>query len=142
LLAAYRRQCDQHGWVNGPNDGYFFEYLCMHLHYAERDNELKLLLLDFDWIQNKLQATSVHALLNDYEWLEAAEIEKVKKALSDSALLLLENKQELPTQLLDNLWGDESLKDNKDIQALLNQAKELAPDWQWQPDFPTWDESD
>ncbi|OAD21028.1 WD-containing repeat protein [Candidatus Thiomargarita nelsonii] len=135
LLAAYRRQCGQHGWVSGPNDGYFFEYLCMHLHSAGRDNELKLLLLDFDWIQNKLEATSVLALLNDYQWLEDKDIERVKNVLSKGGLILLKNKQELAIQLLDNLWGDESLQDNKDIQALLYQAKEAAPDWQ--PAFPT-----
>jgi len=28
------------------------------------------------------------------------------------------------------------LKNNKDIQAILNQAKEAAPNWQWQPRFP------
>jgi hypothetical protein len=138
MLAAYRRQCSQHGWVSGPNDGYFFKYLCMHLHYAGRDNELKQLLLDFDWIQNKLKATTVPALLNDYEWLEDKDIERVKNVLSEAALPLLKNKQELANQLLDNLWGDESLQDNKDIQALLNQAKEAAPDWQ--PYFPTWTE--
>ncbi|KHD05381.1 hypothetical protein PN36_11900 [Candidatus Thiomargarita nelsonii] len=138
LLAAYRRQCGQHGWVSGPNDGYFFEYLCMHLHSAGRDNELKLLLLDFDWIRNKLEATSVLALLNDYEWLEDTDLERVKNVLSRGALVLLKNKQELATQLLENLWGDKSLQDNKNIQALLNQAKELVPDWQ--PAFPTFNE--
>ncbi len=142
LLAAYRLQCGQHGWLGGPNDGYFFENICMHLHYAERDNELKSLLLDFDWIQTKLQATSVSALLSDYEWLENKEVEAVKKALSDGTVPLLKNKETLPIQLLDGLWGKESLRENKDIQALLNQAQELAPEWRWEPEFPEWKEGE
>ncbi|MDM8565289.1 NB-ARC domain-containing protein [Candidatus Halobeggiatoa sp. HSG11] len=136
LLAAYRRLCDQHGWLSGPNDGYFFEYLCMHLHHANRLNELKLLLLDFDWIQKKLNATSVYSLLNDYEWLEDETLDFVKKALYEAAAVLNIDKNDLATQLLDRLWEVKALKNNKDIQALLNQAKEVAPNWQWQPRFP------
>ncbi|MDM8558068.1 NB-ARC domain-containing protein [Candidatus Parabeggiatoa sp. HSG14] len=136
LLAAYRRQCGQHGWISGPKDGYFFEYLCMHLHHANRHNELKLLLVDFDWIQNKLQATTVHSLLNDYEWLDSKEIAFIKKTLYDAQVVLLTNKEELANQLLDRLWDEKSLKNNKDIQALLNQAKETSPNWHWQPHFP------
>jgi hypothetical protein len=137
LLATYRRQCDQHGWISGPNDGYFFEYLCMHLHHAGRHNELKLLLMDFDWMQNKLQATSIYALLIDYEWLEEdKEIQILKNTLSEATVVLLADKQELAPQLLDRLWGKKSLKTNKDFQALLNQAQEAAPNWRWQPHFP------
>lgn len=135
LLAAYRRQCDQHGWVSGPNDGYFFEFLCMHLYHAERHSELKSLLIDFDWMQNKLQATSIHALLNDYEWLEEKETEIVKKTLYEAALVLASDKAELANQLLDRLWPKKSLRENKDFQALLRQAKEASPNWKWLPHF-------
>ncbi len=136
LLAAYRRLCGQHGWLSGPNDGYFFQYLCMHLHHANRLNELKLLLLDFDWMEKKLNATSIYSLLSDYEWLEDDILEFVKNALSEAASVLNADKNDLATQLLDRLWEVKELKNNKDIQALLNQAKELAPNWQWQPRFP------
>ena len=136
LLAAYRRLCGQHGWLSGPNDGYFFQYLCMHLHHANRLNELKLLLLDFDWMEKKLNATSIYSLLNDYEWLEDNTLEFVKKALSEAASVLNADKNDLATQLLDRLCEVKELKNNKDILALLNQAKEVAPNWQWQPRFP------
>lgn len=136
LLATYRRQCDQHGWVSGPCDGYFFEYLCLHLHNAGRDSELKLLLFDFDWMQKKLQATSIYALLNDYEWLEDKTLGSIKTTLYEAAPVLLTDKQDLPTQLLDRLWGNKPLRKNKEIQALLNQAQEAAPNWKWQPHFP------
>ncbi|OQW94837.1 MAG: hypothetical protein BWK79_04615 [Beggiatoa sp. IS2] len=136
LLAAYRRYCGQHGWLSGPNDGYFFEYLCVHLYRVGRANELRSLLLDFDWLQSKLQATTLYALLNDYELLEDRALDLVKKALYEGAYVLLSNKQELANQLLNHLWDNKQAKDNKDIQALLHQAKEILPNWNWQPHFP------
>ncbi|EDN67839.1 Apoptotic protease activating factor 1 [Beggiatoa sp. PS] len=137
LLAVYRRQCDQqHGWISGPNDGYFFEHLCRHLYHAKRYNELKLLLLDFDWMQTKLQATSIHNLLMDYEWLEDKEVDIIKKTLYDAAVVLQTEKQELANQLLDRLWYEKSLANNKDVRALLNQAKESSPNWHGRPEFP------
>lgn len=136
LLAAYRRHCGQHGWLSGPNDGYFFEYLCVHLYRLGRANELRSLLLDFDWLQSKLQATTLYSLLNDYELLEDRALDLVKKALYEGAYVLLSNKQELANQLLNHLWDNKQAKDNKDIQALLHQAKEILPNWNWQPHFP------
>lgn len=135
LLAAYRRQCGQHGWLSGPNDGYFFEYLGMHLVKAGRKSELKMLLLDFDWMQKKLQVGTVHGLVHDYELVEDRDVEVVKNTLYESAPILIQNKSELAVQLLDRLWGEKTLQTNKDIQALLNQAKETCPNWVWQPHF-------
>lgn len=125
LLAAYRRQCGQHGWVSGPNDGYFFEYLGLHLHAVGREKELKMLLLDFDWLHTKLQVSGLYSLLNDYLLLEGSEFEQVEQALRQSASVLLKDKNQLATQLLTHLWAKPSLE----IQKLLRQAKEMAPDW-------------
>jgi len=135
LLAAYRRQCGQHGWLSGPNDGYFFQYLAMHLVKSGRKNELKLLLLDFDWMQKKLQVGTVQSFLHDYELLEDRDVTVIKTTLYEAAAILLDNKSELAVQLLDRLWGEKSLQNNRDIQALLNQAKETLPNWVWQPHF-------
>jgi len=137
LLTAYRRHCGQHGWMNGPNDHYFFQHLATHLHYAKRTNELKTLLVDYDWINKKLQHCSIHSLVMDYEFLEGKEIELIKQALYDAAPSLASSRDELANQLLDHLWekneADSSLKS---IQALINQAQEIAPDWYWEPPFP------
>jgi NB-ARC domain/APAF-1 helical domain len=135
LLAAYRRQCGQHGWVSGPRDGYFFEFLPLHLVQANRMGELRLLLIDFDWMQNKLQATNIHALLGDYELVEEKNLSIIKQTLWEAAPVLIQNKDELPNQLLDRLWGNKGIQENKDIMALLNQAKEASPNWRWQPHF-------
>ncbi len=136
LLAAYRLHCEQHGWITGPKDGYFFENLCMHLHYAKRDNEVKSLLLDFNWIQAKLQATSIQAVLNDYDLIENKDIEAFKNILSEAAVVLGMHKEELPVQLLERLWCNDALRKNNEIQSLINQAQEEAPTWRWEADFP------
>lgn len=135
LLAAYRRQCGPHGWLSGPNDGYFFEYIGMHLVKAGRKNELKTLLLDFDWMQKKLQVCTLHSLIHDYEQVEDRDVETVKNTLYEASSVLIQNKNELAVQLLDRLWGEKTLQSNKDIQALLNQAKETSPNWVFQPHF-------
>lgn len=131
LLAAYRRLCGQHGWATGPKDGYFFEYLVMHLHITQRQRELKNLLLDFDWIRTKLAHCGLHSLLNDYAWLQESDqdIALIADALQRAAprlLTQLNNVEGVATELLNQLW----VKPSVDIQKLLNHAKEFAHDWQ------------
>ncbi|OUD15520.1 NB-ARC domain-containing protein [Thioflexithrix psekupsensis] len=131
LLAAYRRQCGQHGWAAGPNDGYFFENLTLHLHLSQRHRELKSLLLDFDWIYRKLSYTSLHGLLNDTAWLSEtdADIARLDTALQRAADTLVKQTGDIEgiaSTLLTQLWVNPSME----IQKLLNHAKEYAHDWQ------------
>ncbi|MEK7989812.1 MAG: NB-ARC domain-containing protein [Thiotrichaceae bacterium] len=138
LLVAYRRLCDQHGWISGPNDGYFFQYLSMHLYNANRKGELKSLLLDLDWILNKLKIAPLHAVLMDYDWFEEDEdINMVRTALYEgaSSLLTQQTQDELASQILNHLW-DKVPDTNKDLQSLIHQSKEAAPDWKWVEPFP------
>jgi len=60
LLQRYRKRCSG-GWHTGPNDGYFFEHLAYHLKEGRRVEELGSLLLDFDWMREKLEMTNVTA---------------------------------------------------------------------------------
>lgn len=138
LLVAYRRLCDQHGWISGPNDGYFFQYLSMHLYNANRKGELKSLLLDLDWIQKKLEISPLHTVLMDYDWFEEDEdIDMVRTALYEGASVLLtqQTQDELASQILNHLW-DKVSDDNRELQALIHQSKEAAPDWKWVEPFP------
>jgi hypothetical protein len=69
LLAAYEAKCPD-GWPGGPDDGYFFQRLPHHLVAARRADELRNLLLDFRWLEAKLEATDVAELIGDYAlWL-------------------------------------------------------------------------
>jgi hypothetical protein len=138
LLVAYRRLCGQHGWISGPNDGYFFQHLAMHLFNAKRVGELKSLLLDLDWIQKKLELTNLHQVLMDYEWLEGDDdVNMIREALHEGAqsLLVQKTQEVLASQILNYLWK-KIPDDNKDLQAMLHQCKEAAPDWKWVEPFP------
>jgi len=130
LLSAYLRQSSQ-GWVNGPNDGYFFDHLCKHLAGARRNQELKSLLLDFEWLQKKLRFSTMHSLLEDYALLEEdSDIKRVNKALQEMASSPLRDDEHLASNLLDSMFE----KETKEIIPMLNQAKELVPGWV--PPFP------
>jgi hypothetical protein len=124
LLAAYRRQCPQ-GWVRGPDDGYFLEYLAWHLAHARRYAEFKTLLLDFDWIARCLASAPLYALLEDYLLIKDPDLERVHHALFGAVPALSRDRGNLAHELLDRLWE----KASKDLQGLLNQAKEIEPDW-------------
>jgi hypothetical protein len=140
VLAAYRRQCQQ-GWVNGPNDGYFFDHLCMHLSGGRRDQEQRTLLVDFDWLQKKLEVSTLYSLLNDYAYAldmensrKDKDLEAIRGALLSASPELLKNPAKLAHEFLNQLWQSRS----RDIQAMLNQAKEIEPNWE--APFPDMDD--
>ena len=45
---------------------YCLRHLVAHLHEADRNDRARTVLLDFDWLQAKLAATDVNALIADY----------------------------------------------------------------------------
>ncbi len=119
LLQAYATQCPT-GWPSGPDDGYYFQHLANHLVQAGRVAELRELLLDFDWLQAKLDATDVNSLLADYELLPDDGVARlVQGAIRLSAHVLTRDKTQLPGQLLGRLLSFESTE----IQTMLEQAK-------------------
>lgn len=123
LLAAYRQKCSG-TWSTGQNDGYFFQRLAYHLVEAGRCFELRQLLLDFNWLEAKLNATAPHALIGDYELLSDDEnLQSVQSAVRLSAHVLAGDKTQLAGQLLGHLLSYDKASD---IQSLLEQAK------QWQ----------
>jgi hypothetical protein len=48
---------------------YCLRHLPTHLAEAGRDGDLRTLLLNFNWLQTKLEATDPNALIADYEYL-------------------------------------------------------------------------
>lgn len=131
LLSAYRRQVKV-GWPGGPNDGYYFQNLCKHLHSAKRGSELKSLLLDFEWLQKRIQVSTIHSLLRDYDDIKDADLNQLKNAMlnQDGDPIVIQNPEQLANVLFEALWQS----DSKEIQSMLNQAKEVVPDWQ--PPYP------
>jgi len=116
LLEAYRQKC-RDGWHTGPDDGYFFQHLASHLIKAGRKDELRTLLLDFDWMKAKLGATDVPSLVADYDSLlpEDSDAFLVRDALRLSAHVIAGDKAQLAGQVLGRLMALSSLS----IQAML-----------------------
>ena len=66
ILDAYRKQCPD-GWANGPNDGYFFQFLVHHMIEAGRWEEVSRVLSDLFFLEAKCLATGVIELQRDFE---------------------------------------------------------------------------
>jgi WD40 repeat protein len=109
-------------WANLPEEEtYLWKNLSYHLVGTERKDELRELLLDFDWIQSKLSATDVHFLINDYYFFhEDYPVEMVKCAIQLSANALSKDKKLLDGQLLGRL----ELFSETEIRSLLGYIRE------------------
>ncbi|MCL6589859.1 MAG: hypothetical protein K6U80_07900 [Firmicutes bacterium] len=117
LLQAYRKLCPN-GWPSGPNDHYFFENFTYHLNNAGYQTELQHLLLYFDWLRAKLEATDINQLITDFDnFGRGPWINLIKGALQLSAPLLLHDK----TQLAAQLYGRLLFFKEPEIQLLLDQ---------------------
>ncbi|MEB3830228.1 NB-ARC domain-containing protein, partial [Phormidium sp. CCY1219] len=109
FLAAYEQRYPQ-GYHAVEDDGYFYQHLITHhLPQAHSPGKIRALLLDFRWLQAKLNATDTKALLADFPAAggEAATVEAqnaialVESAIRNSAHVLEADK----TQLAGQLWG-------------------------------------
>ncbi len=128
LLDAYNPTAD---WPTGPNDGYYFQFLAYHLKESGKTADLNSLLLDFDYLWAKLNATGINLLLADFEMLASSESapensveealsphELVESALQLSAHVLGDDKYQLGGQLRGRLLSFEDVA----IQALCKHA--------------------
>jgi hypothetical protein len=99
LVEAYRSGCKD-GWAGGPDDGYFFQFLPYHLAEAGLGHELRALLLDYEWIAAKLEATEVQTVIADYALAGDDEaVRLVQGALRLSAHVLAKHPGQLAGQL-------------------------------------------
>ncbi|MBD1905521.1 NB-ARC domain-containing protein [Funiculus sociatus GB2-A5] len=120
FLSAYAAHCSN-GWHTGSNDGYFFEYLAYHMTKAERKEELRKLLLDFKWLQAKLEATDVYSLIADFDLLpDDASLRLVQGAIKLASHIIVQDKSQLASQLTGRLLSIES----PDIQSFLELIKQ------------------
>ena len=83
---------------------------------AGRIDEFRALLFDFDWLQSKLNATNVNALLQDVARHSACD--HLQSAIRLSAHILGQDKNQLAGHLIGRLKGD----DSPEIQSTLSQA--------------------
>jgi WD40 repeat protein len=106
---------------------YCLRHLVAHLHEADRNDQARTVLLDFHWLQAKLEASDVNALIADYDYLpEDKNLQLVQSAIRLSAHVVARDPRLLAGQLIGRLLGDTS----SEIQALLNEAVGEKP-WLW-----------
>ena len=92
-------------WHSVPDDGYLYRHLVYHLAEAGRKEELRRLLLDFDWLLAKLEATDIAGLIDDYRSAsDDADLRLVRDALILSAHVLRRSPGQLTGQLVGRLF--------------------------------------
>ncbi len=104
IVESYQKRHPGRAWCNVPGDKYFFGNLAYHLAEAGRLPELKDLLLDYRWLQAKLKATDVQALLNDFSvgaCTGDADVRLVERSIRLSAHVLVGD----PDQLCAQMYG-------------------------------------
>jgi WD40 repeat protein len=99
LVDAYAAKCPR-GFATSLDDGYLFEHLPAHMAEAGRAGQLEELLSDFRWLEVKLAATDVNALISDFDLLPGnGELRPVQRALRLSSHIVALSGLELAGQL-------------------------------------------
>ena len=102
-------------------DAYAWRWVAYHLVQAGRKDDLRRLLLHFNYLQAKLTATDPNALVADYDYLaDEEEFRFIQSAIRLSAHVLAHDTRQLAGQLTGRLLDNQS----PGIQALLKQASE------------------
>jgi WD40 repeat protein len=118
---VHSRLVDAWGDARSLSAPYAWRWFIYHLMEAGRSAEARRLLLDFDWLHAKLEATDIAVLLTDSSYLqEDTDIGLLQEALTLSAHVLADDKSQLAGQLLGRLLSH----DSGAIQALLKSASE------------------
>ena len=127
-LATEEIRRERHAYIAAylKNKGYEHpttaKELAHQLHKAGKTEELRDLLLTYQWIRVKLGEEDVQELLNDYELEEGPEenVKLVKGAIRLSAYVLAIDKNQLPSQLHGRLVNNKA----NQICALLQSASQ------------------
>jgi len=99
LLMAYNPNIV--GWHTIPNDDYLYDYIAYHLIQAGKTDILSELLLDFKWLQAKLDATDSNAILNDFTSLLAAISEANNSTSKKDVLELVQDAIKISSDFID-----------------------------------------
>jgi WD40 repeat protein len=123
LLAACRPQSGR--WSDlPPSRSYLWRHLAHHLTGGGETDNLHELLYDLTFLQAKLEATEVNALLTDYILLDGdEEARRIQAALRLSAHVLARDPRQLAGQLLGRLGN---LDDAPRTRKLLDDARDWS----------------
>ena len=103
-MSCFDQVTGRHNW--GTCDEYGLRHLPAHLAGSDQGQTLSALLLNFSWLQAKLEAADIAAVIVDYNLLpDDRDLRLVRDTLRLSAHLLARNKTQLAGQLLGRLSG-------------------------------------
>ncbi len=121
LIQAYKSKCNGY-WSTLLDDGYVYKYLPYHLAKAGLNQELSSLLVNFDWLQSKLNVTNVYSLIPDYDYMyDDTDLDIIKNAIRLSAHILYRDKTQLRSQLYGRLMDSKS----PIVQHVIRELREL-----------------
>jgi WD40 repeat protein len=105
--ALHTRLIDRLGDPRQLRDSYSLRWLPWHLSKAGRDDQRWALLLDFEWIQAKLEGTDIQSLIADYDCAPFEScLHLVEEAIRLSAHVLARDRRQLASQLTGRLIGN------------------------------------
>lgn len=114
-------------WLRHPlalPDTYAWTWIGWHLARGGQTERLKQLLLDFDWLKNRIRATPVQITLQDFDLIEdSGDIKVVRDALLLATDGLSFDPEQLRVQLRGRIDRGRSLA----VDRLLDQADESLP---------------
>jgi WD40 repeat protein len=111
-------------WEQLPNS-YAWRWLTWHLAQAGRRDDIEKLLWDPAWLQAKLKATDVNALIGDFEYLmPAREAALIQGALRLSSHILAKDPSQITCQMVGRLLPWDYLEAITQFTALLTKIAE------------------
>ena len=122
--SCFDQATGRHNW--SICDEYGLAHLPVHVDAAGQKEQLRILLLDYAWLQAKLDRTGVSALLVDFALGQVAAddaVRRLDRALEQGAYVLAQDPAQLAPQLLGRLLED----DNYWIGNLLKNTRQQAP---------------
>ncbi|MCG8421032.1 MAG: protein kinase [Proteobacteria bacterium] len=103
---------------------YAYHYLAYHLHAAQRDDELRQLLVTYAWIDAKLRALGPAAVIEDYAYFHDDRVlQQICGALRLGSHVLARDVEKLPSQLVGRLEVTVGKPDGNEIAALVDCAR-------------------
>jgi WD40 repeat protein len=104
LLEAYHSVCGSLDWVDGPNDGYYFQHILWHMQQVGRTQEIEKLLWNPRWHRAKLKNAGAYALIEDFGMVpQDRELHLIRDAFDLSASVLMRDRTQYSSQLIGRL---------------------------------------
>jgi WD40 repeat protein len=123
LLAGYEKRKGE-TWLERVGDGYLDRNIGIHLVAAGRDAALVELLLDPRWIERRLTRGDLSGLLTDYTRVQSdILVKRIGETLRLSAHVLVDRPEQLATQLIARLEGDNA----ELIRSFLSDTRKRLP---------------